>query len=198
MKALELSKKYKSQLEKYGVTTPLRLAHFFTQTDHESGLKPIRENLFYTTIEAARRAFKSPFKGKPDLFVSQYLRNPQKMANYVYQNRNGNGNESTGDGWKYRAGGMIGTTGKINFERLSKVTKVDYVENPDLLNNEADALIAALVYWSDHKLNSFADKDNIDAISDTINLGRLTDTFGDSNGFKDRSDKLKKYKAIFV
>ncbi|MDH6250903.1 putative chitinase [Chryseobacterium sp. H1D6B] len=101
-------------------------------------------------------------------------------------------------GWKYRAGGMIGTTGKINFTRLSAVTGVDYIKNPDLLNTEADAFIAALVYWSDHKLNSFADKDNLDAISDTINIGRLTENYGDANGFKDRAEKLKLYKKVFV
>ncbi|MGC5744373.1 glycoside hydrolase family 19 protein [Chryseobacterium sp. NFX27] len=197
MKALELSKKYKTQLEKFEINSPLRKAHFFAQIDHESSMKAIRENLFYSTIAAAKKAFYTPFRGKSDAFISQYLRNPQKMANYVYANRNGNGNESTGDGWKYRAGGMIGTTGKANFERLSAVTGVDYVEEPDLLNNEADSLIAALVYWKDNKLNSYADQDKIDSISDIINKGRITAAFGDANGFQDRANKLKLYKEIF-
>lgn len=198
MKALGLSKKYKSQLDKYEINTPIRKAHFFAQLDHESGLKAIRENLFYTTIAAARKAFKSPFQGKPDSFVAQYLRNPQKLANYVYANRNGNGNEASGDGWKYRAGGMIGTTGKTNFARLSKVTGVDYVGNPDLLNNEADSFIAGLVFWKDNRLNIYADKDDLDSISDLINKGRLTSNYGDANGFKDRSDNLKLYKKCFA
>jgi putative chitinase len=197
MKAVILSTMYKTQLDKFEINTPIRKAHFFAQIDHESNLKPIRENLFYTTIAAARKAFKSPFQGKPDSFVSQYLRNPQKLANYVYANRNGNGNEASGDGWKYRAGGMIGTTGKTNFVRLSKVTGIDYVQNPDLLNNEADSLIAALVFWKDNKLNVFADKDKLDSISDLINKGRLTDAYGDANGFDDRADKLKIYKKAF-
>lgn len=197
MKALELSKKYKSQMDKYEITSPLRKAHFFAQIDHESGMKAIRENLNYSTIAAARKAFYTPFKGKSDSFVSQYLRSPEKMANYVYANRNGNGNEATGDGWKYRAGGMIGTTGKLNFARLSEVIGVDYVKDPELLNNEADSLIAALVFWKDNKLNIFADQDKLDSISDKINKGRLTVEFGDANGFKDRADKLKMYKNLF-
>ncbi|QWA38881.1 glycoside hydrolase family 19 protein [Chryseobacterium sp. ZHDP1] len=197
MKALELSKKYRSQLDKFDITSPLRKAHFFAQIDHESGMKAIRENLNYSTIAAAKKAFYTPFKGKSNAFISLYLRNPEKMANYVYANRNGNGNEGTGDGWKYRAGGMIGTTGKANFERLSIVTGVDYVKDPELLNNEADSLIAALVFWKDNKLNIYADRDKLDAISDIINKGRLTEAYGDSNGFQDREKKLKVYKEVF-
>ena len=197
MTALELSKKYKTLLDKNGVNTPLRLAHFFTQIDHESGMKAIRENLNYTTLKALRSAFKSPFLGKTDSFVSQYIRNPQKLANYVYANRNGNGDESSGDGWRYRAGGMIGTTGLSNFARLSKVTGIDYVSNPDLINNEADSILAALVFWTDNRLNYYADLDNIDSISDLINKGKLTEAYGDANGFQDRANKLKYYKTIF-
>lgn len=76
MKTFELSKKYKSLLDKKGINTPIRLAHFFAQLDHESNLVPKRESLYYTTIENARATFKTPFKGKTDLFVNSYLKIP--------------------------------------------------------------------------------------------------------------------------
>lgn len=195
--ALELSQKYKSLLDKWEINTPLRKAHFFAQIDHESGMKPIRENMNYSNAERLRKIFYSPFKNKSSQFIQQYVNNPVKLANYVYANRNGNGNEASGDGWKYRAGGMIGTTGKKNFELLSKATGVDYVANPDLLNNEADALISALYYWKANGLNKYADLDNLDKVSDIINLGRLTTQIGDSNGYIDRYNKLQNYKRVF-
>lgn len=195
--ALELSQKYKSLLDKWEINTSLRKAHFFAQIDHESGMKPIRENMNYSNTERLRKIFYSPFKNKSTQFIQQYVNNPIKLANYVYANRNGNGNEASGDGWKYRAGGMIGTTGKKNFELLSKATGVDYVANPDLLNNEADALISALYYWKANGLNKYADLDNLDKVSDIINLGRLTTPIGDSNGYVDRYNKLQNYKRVF-
>jgi putative chitinase len=108
-----------------------------------------------------------------------------------------NGNEASGDGWKYRGGGFLQHTGKAEYKILKDRTGIDYVSNPELLNNEADALIAALDYWTRLNLNNYADKDNLDAISDLINIGRITQAYGDSNGFTDRKNKLIKYKAEF-
>lgn len=195
--ALLMAAKYKTLLDTWEINTPLRKAHFFAQIAHESGLKPKRENMYYTTIRAARNAFYSPFLRKTDVFVSAYLRNPQKMANYVYANRNGNGNEASGDGWTYRAGGFIGTTGKFQYYLLSKATGIDYVKNPELIEREADSMLSALYFWKTNKLNIYADRDNVDAISDLINKGKLTAPFGDTNGFVDRLNYLKAFKPAF-
>lgn len=182
---MELAKKYKTILDKGGINTPLRLSHFFAQLDHESGLKPIGENLNYSAsglIRVFRRYF-------TDLEAIQFQRKPESIANRVYANRMGNGNENSGDGWKYRGRGFIQITGKENYSNLTKATKTDYVKNPDLLLNESDAMISAIWFWNTKGLNSFADKDDITSITKRINGGTI--------GLLDRKNKLVKYKAIF-
>jgi putative chitinase len=197
MTALELTNKYKTLLDRYEVNTPIRLAHFWGQIDTESKLKPIRESLYYTKIEGLRAAFKSPFKGKSDIFVSQYLKNSEKCANYVYANRGGNGNEASQDGFKFRGGGYLQKTFYDGYKSLEKATGIPFTKNPDLILEEANSIISALEYWKDGKLNKLADEDNLDAISDIINIGSRTKTVGDANGFKERKENLEKYKKIF-
>ncbi|OCK53187.1 hypothetical protein BA768_01130 [Chryseobacterium sp. CBo1] len=197
MTALELSKKYKTMLDKHRINTPLRLAHFFTQLDHESNLIAKRESLYYTSIANARRSFKTPFRGKTDAFVNSYLKNSVKMANYVYANRMGNGNEASGDGFKNRGGGFMQHTGAEEMKILKARTGIDFVSNPDLLKEEPNAMIAAIDYWNRRGLSNLADVDDLDGISDLINIGKHTEAYGDANGFKDRVLKLKKYKEIF-
>lgn len=198
MTALELSKKYKTLLNKNEINTPIRLSHFFAQLDHESNLIPKRESLYYTTIENARAVFKTPFKGKTDAFVHLYLKNSVKMANYVYANRMGNGNEASGDGYKNRGGGYMQHTGANEMKILKARTGLDFVSNPDLLKEESNAMIAAIDFWNRRNLSSFADQDNLDGISDLINIGKLTVTYGDANGFKKRKEKLNYYKTVFI
>ena len=193
-RALELSKKYKTLLTKYGITTPLRLAHFFAQLAHESGLKPISENLNYS-VEGLRKTFAKYFP--TNALAIAYARQPKKIANRVYANRMGNRSETSGDGWLYRGRGFIQITGRNNYTALTRDTGVDYLKNPDLLLTEADSMIAALWYWKTNNLNKYADLDDLDAISDIINLGRMTPKEGDSNGFKHRKEMLDYYKEIF-
>lgn len=194
---MNLAVKYKTLLNGYYINTPLRLAHAFTQFHAENGgLVAKEESLYYKTIESLRKTFYTPFKGKTDEFVSQYLRNSEKCANYVYANRMGNGNEASGDGFKFRGRGFQ-ITGKNNYIKLSKDTKIDYLSNPELLNREADAVISMCWYWKSINGNKYADEDNLDAISDLVNKGRLTSAYGDANGFAHRKDLLKKYKLEF-
>lgn len=192
-KALKLSKKYRTILNRAGINTPLRLAHFFAQLDHESNLQPTRENTNYSE-KRLLQVFPKYFTKSQ---ASQYARKPQAIANRVYANRMKNGNEKSGDGWRYRGGGYMQHTGRQEYEILTKNLGVDYIKNPDLLLNEADAMLAAIDYWSRLKLNNYADKDNLDAISDLINIGRLTARVGDANGYADRKNKLNKYKKVF-
>lgn len=184
-RGLELSKKYKTLLNKYNVNTPLRLAHFFAQLKHESNLKPISENLNYSQ-ERLLQIFPKYFNS---ITAKQYARKPQAIANRVYANRMGNGDEASGDGWKFRGKGFIQITGLNNYKQLSQDTKVDYINNPDLLLNEADSMISALWYWNKIKANSLADNNNIEAITKAIN--------GGYNGLEDRKINLQYYKSIF-
>lgn len=179
---MELAKKYKSLLENYYINTPLRLAHFFSQLDHESGLKPISENLNYSA-QGLAKTFKKYFPNPT--MANFYARKPEAIANRVYADRMGNGNESSGDGWKYRGRGFIQITGKNNYLVLSKDTGIDCFNNPDLLLQEANAMISALCFWQKNKLNSLADKNDIMTLTRRIN--------GGLNGIEHRKELLKKY-----
>lgn len=165
------------------------------QIEHESNLQPKHENLNYSYNQLIK-IFKSDFDLNKDRVLSeiekktaQLLANkPKDIANFVYANQGGNGNVNSGDGWKYRGRGFIQVTLKDNYRELSKYTGIDFLNNPDLLLNEANSVIAALWYWDKHKLNILADKDNVNLITKKIN--------GGYNGLSDRIKKLQKWKKI--
>lgn len=182
---MELRNKYKAILDKAGINTPFRLAHFFAQLEHESGLKPISENLNYSA-DGLLRTFPRYFTTAQ---AREYARKPEAIANRVYANRMGNRAETSGDGWKYRGRGFIQLTGKKNYKALTDYAKVDYVANPDLLLNEADAMISAIWFWSTNNLNRFADKDDATGLTKAIN--------GGTNGLEHRRALTTKYKSIF-
>lgn len=202
-----LSAKYKSLFTKFSVNTALRLAHFFGQADQESNLIANRENLNYST-----EALISNF-GRHRISVSdakkfgrsQQPANQEMLANILYGGSWGEknlGNLVFGDGWKYRGRGIFQITGLSNYKALTKYVQevlglnVDYVENPDLLLNESDSLIAALWYWSTRKLNSYADKDQGLKISKGINLGN-PESEVTPNHAKERKEKTEAFKKIF-
>ena len=178
---MTLQEKYKSLFEKYEITVPLRIAHFMAQIEHESGLKPISENLNYS----AKRLITIFPKYFNLSFVSNFANKPEKIANRVYANRMGNGNEASGEGWKYRGRGFIQITGKENYFRLANDTDIDCLKNPDLLLEEANAMISALWFWDLKGLNSLADKNDIIGITKKINGGNI--------GLEHRKELLKKY-----
>ena len=193
---MQLYEKYKPLFARFEVNTHLRIAHFMSQIEAESGLKPKRESLYFTSVDGLRNTFYSPFKGKTDSFIRSYLRNSEHCANYVYANRGGNGDALSGDGYKYRGGGFLQNTFKSGYQHLSKVTGIDFINNPDLIIEEENALLGALVFWQDNNLNKYADTDDLDAVSDQINIGRQTIKEGDSNGYAQRKECLTKWKKI--
>ena len=178
---MTLDIKYRTLLERNDINTKLRLAHFMAQIEHESGLKPIAENLNYSK-EALLRVFGKYFTPEQ---AAEYARKPEKIANRVYSNRMGNGDEASGEGWKFRGRGFIQLTGKDNYEALSKDVNIDYVNDPDLLLTEADAMVAALWFWNKKKLNRYADQNDIREVTRRIN--------GGYNGLDHRKQLLKKY-----
>ena len=193
---MQLYEKYNTLFNNYGITSALRKAYIMSVLDHESGLKPKRESLYFKTIEGLRATFYTPFKGKSDAFVKQYLKDSVKCANYVYANRGGNGDEASCDGFKYRGGGLIQNTFKDGYQRLKDKTGIDFVANPDFIIEEEKAVRCALIFWQDNSLNKYADLDDLDAVSDQINIGRQTIKEGDSNGYAHRKECLIKWKQI--
>lgn len=191
-----LTAKYASLFSKFGITTNLRLAHFIGQLTAESNLKPIDENLRYSESRLLQ-VFPKYFT---PILAKQYAMQPAKIANRVYANRMGNGNEASGDGYRFRGRGFIQLTGRNNYTSLTKWAQnngldVDYVKNPDLLLNEADSVIAALWFWTANNINQYADKDDVLRVSRMINIGNPNS--GTPHGYENRKAQTDKFKKIF-
>ena len=161
----------KETFEKYQIDTPKRQAAFIGQCMHESNnFKTLTENLNYSA-QGLMATWPRRFPNME--FANQYHRQPEKIANYVYSNRMGNGSEASGDGWRYRGRGVKQLTGKENYERCGSGLGVDLVGNPDLLLDPKYAALSAGWFWNKHGLNDLADKGDIETMTRRINGGLL-------------------------
>lgn len=174
-------------LPEYQINTKLRLCHFLAQIIHESGhLKYNQENLNYSA-KALRSVFGKYFP--TDVLAEQYARKPEKIANRVYANRMGNGDEDSGDGWLRRGRGLIQLTGTDNYKACSKALNIDLMKNPDLIVSNAEVCVkTACWFWSSKRLNEWADKDDIITITKKIN--------GGLNGIESRKELLSRAKNV--
>lgn len=155
-------------LDKYTINSKLRIAAFIAQVGHESGhLRLTSENLNYSA-SGLLNTFGKYFDSKT---AEAYARKPEMIASRVYANRMGNGNEASGDGWKYRGRGLIQVTGKENYTACSKSLGLNLVETPDLLAQDRDAAMSAGWFWSSKGLNNYADRKEFDTITRRINGG---------------------------
>jgi putative chitinase len=173
-------------MEKFGINTPLRLAHFLAQCGHESGNWKFKvENLNYSA-QALQSVFRKYFPDEAT--AAQYARKPEMIANKVYANRMANGDEASGDGWKFRGRGYIQLTGKQNYTSFDKVVDDNILSNPDLVADKYPLLSAAW-FWDSNKLNTLADKGATDA--DVTAITKRVN--GGTHGLDDRLSKFKKY-----
>jgi putative chitinase len=174
---------------KYGIDTLSRISTFVGNSAHESKLQPKSENLNYS----AKRLLQVFPKYFNLTSANQYANKPQAIANRVYGNRLGNGNESSGDGWKYRGRGYIQVTGKSNYEAISKKLFGDnrLLQNPDILLQPKYALLSAFEWWKINGMNDISDKLGIKGVSSKINFGNTTSIA------KGLADRIKNYKTIF-
>ena len=157
-------------LEKYSISTPLRVAHFLAQTAHESaGFTHFVENLDYSA-SGLENTFPKEFR---TVKAADYARNPEKIANRVYANRMGNGDEASGDGWKFRGRGMIQLTGHENYDAFSNHSGKDAIQDPDLLSEVEGAAESAAWYWLERDINKPADEDDVVMVTKLINGGTL-------------------------
>lgn len=158
-------------MEKFGINTPARKSAFLAQIAHESqGLKALTENLKYSA-EGLLKTFKKYFKTDSD--AQSLARNEEKIANRVYAGRMGNGNEQSGDGWKFRGRGLIQLTGKENYQKCGTALGVDLVNNPDLVSTPQYAALSAAWFWSVNGINELADKGDLLAMTKRINGGTI-------------------------
>jgi len=175
--------------EKFGVNTPLRLAHFLAQCGHESGgFKFVQENLNYGA-KGLMTIFKKYFP--TEALAKAYERQPEKIASKVYGGRMGNGDEASKEGYKFRGRGYIQLTGKDNYAAFDKTVEDDILASPDLVATKYPLLSAAW-FWSKNGLNVLADKGATDAdvtaITKRVNGGTI--------GLPDRIKHFKEYHKL--
>lgn len=145
-----------------------RMIDFLAQIGWESNnLTELEENLNYSE-QGLRKYFKKYFKENEFAF---YAHRPEWIGNIVYANRMGNGNNQSGDGYKYRGRGLIQLTGKNNYQEFDKACGFDTVTFPNILKQPIFATISAAWYWSTHGCNELADKNDFEQETKVINGG---------------------------
>ena len=148
----------------YAIESVPRMAAFIAQAAHESSaFTRLEENLFYTTPERIRAVFPSSIPSLAE--AARFVRNPKALANRVYAGKNGNSNEASGDGFRYRGRGLFQLTGLSNYSAAG----VKYLANPDLVTTPLGAALTAGWFWSAGNMNPLADTNSIDAITRKIN-----------------------------
>ena len=162
-------------LPKYGIDTERRIAHFISQCAHESNnFRNLEENLNYSA-KALNSVFGRYFgAGKRD--AAEYERQPEKIANYVYQDEfrsSKMGNVNPGDGWLFRGRGLKQLTGRDNYTRFGKSVGMTAEEAADYVATPAGAVESACWFWDTNKLNTIADTDDVAKMTKKINGGNI-------------------------
>lgn len=150
------------------VNTPQRLAHLMGQLFVESaGFTRMEENLNYRNPDRLAALFKA-VKGPEDA-AALIAAGPQAIANRVYANRLGNGDEASGDGWRYRGSGYIQLTGRDNYRKFGEMVGMDLVNNPDLVRQPPTSAQVAFAYWDATGCSPLADAGDVEGITRNIN-----------------------------
>lgn len=209
-------------MRKYGITNPKDACCFLAQIGHETaGLTILVENLNYSA-EGLAQTWPSRYAirgadGKPQLFQDnttdttkparryykpndlglKLQRNPQAIANNCYANRMGNGDEASGDGWKYRAQGPIQATGKFNIGKIGAALGVDLLTRPEQLQLAAIGSESAAYFWNVNGVSKYGKIVDIDGVSDAVNIGRQTTPVGDAVGYQDRRARTLNALSIY-
>jgi putative chitinase len=153
---------------RFQINTPARLAPFIANANHESlGFTRLEENLFYSRPERIREVWKVRFPSVADAIP--YARNPKALANRVYALRMGNGDEASGDGFRFRGRGLFQLTGRAGYRRAGNALGRPYEIAPDMVALPAEAALTAAWYWFDSRCNQLADAGLIDEITRAIN-----------------------------
>jgi putative chitinase len=158
--------------EEFEINTPNRVAMFLAQVGHESGgLRHRKENLNYSAA-GLNKIFPKYFK-RAGRDANEYHRQPEAIANVVYANRMGNGDEASGEGWKFCGRGLIQLTGKNNYSAFAEFMEMDLDEVVEYLETEEGAAMSAGWFWDSRDLNKWADEGNIIKCTRLINGGTI-------------------------
>lgn len=172
------------------INTPLRLAHFFSQCAHESdSFSRIFENLNYSAY-ALRETFPKRFNYEQSI---AYARDPVRIGNRVYADRMGNGNEASGEGFRYRGRGYLQLTGHTNYAAFSKAVGEDCVTYPDLVATKYP-LTSAGWFFSMRNIWKACDQGNTPA--DIVAVTKLIN--GGTTGLADRTVRFRMIYSVLT
>src|SRR5229473_1326307 len=171
-------------LARYTINTPQRIAAFLAQVAHESGdFLSTEENLNYSW-QALRLTW--PTRFLTDQIAQGYHRQPEKIANHVYANRNGNGDEASGDGWRFRGRGLIQVTGRANYLAYSQaIDEPALMTGPEQLAFPLHAALSACWFWHENGLNALAD------VGDEASFNQIT--YRINGGYNGKDDRLQNW-----
>lgn len=180
-------------LPTHSINTNRRIAVFLAQYLYETAnFTKLVENTNYTSVERLMVVFPKYF---PSTTIARcYVSKPVNIANRVYANRFGNGDEWSGDGHLYRGRGLCHLTFKDNYKAFAKASGVDVVKAPELLEKPDYAVRVGVWYWDSRKLNTEADK----AFGANLELAFKTITRSINGGLNGYEDRLALYKRILV
>lgn len=186
---VEVLDQLKSTLFKYGILeNTRRLSHFIAQLAHESGkFSRLTESMNYSApriVEVFGKHFSTVEEAAP------FANNEQALANKVYANIIGNGDEQSGDGYRFRGRGFIQLTGRTNYVEIGRIIGKSLVDDPDIVASDpVVALETSAAYWHSRNLNSAADHDDLERVTKGINAALL--------GLDDRRKYLNQAKSIW-
>ncbi|HBP6650963.1 TPA: glycoside hydrolase family 19 protein [Pseudomonas aeruginosa] len=178
-------------MTRFGITSPVRAAAFLAQIGHESAqLTRLVENLNYSArgLAATWPSRYLGADGQPNALAQRLARNPEAIANNTYANRNGNGDESSGDGWRFRGRGLLQITGRKNYRAAGAGLGLPLEAEPELLEQPEHAVRSSAWWWSANGLNGLADRGDFAAITRRIN--------GGMNGQVERLELWERAKAV--
>lgn len=175
-------------LPKYNITSPERVAGFVAQCGHESrDFTVLTENLNYSA-SALNKIFPKYFI-RAGLWARDYHRQPEAIANVIYANRMGNGDTRSGDGWRYRGGGILQLTGHDNYAAFAKSIGITAKDATQYVRTKEGALESACWFWKRNKLNMYCDKQDIVGMSKRVN--------GGTHGLDDRKARYLRALDVF-
>lgn len=159
-------------LPDYEINTPRRMAAFIAQCAHESAqFTVLKENLNYKPM-SLRKLFPKYFD--TDELAQQYCSKPNKqaaIANRIYANRMGNGDESSGDGYRFSGRGLIQLTGRATWQEFADSIETSLTDLDEYMQTFEGACQSACFFWESRKLNQYADTGDILTLTKKINGG---------------------------
>ena len=156
----------------WNINTIERVAGFIAQCGHESGgFRILSENLNYSAT-ALNKIFPKYFKRR-GVDPTPYHRKPEMIANVIYANRMDNGPTSSGDGWRFRGGGILQLTGRYNYTQFGKAVNMTAAEATDYVRTKKGAIDSACWFWDTNKINRYCDRQDIVGMSKRINGGTI-------------------------